>query len=88
MGDWASEFGGDIALFERRQDERHALEAHQDFRSNTWRTKDKREMCIKDMDDAHLLNAYKQSGRSDLFKEMVVRLFESKITEKGLYYER
>jgi hypothetical protein len=31
------------------------------------------------MEDSHLLNAYKLSGRSDLFKEMVVRLFEARI---------
>ena len=81
MSDWASEFGFEVALLERRQDEIHALKAHQNFRNNTWRTKEGRELAIKDMEDSHLLNAYKQSGRGDLFKEMVVRLFEAKIKE-------
>ena len=81
MSDWSSEFAGDVALHERRQEEFYALKQHQNFRNNTWRTKDKRELAIKDMEDLHLLNAYKQSGRSDLFKEMVVRLFESRLKE-------
>ena len=68
-------------LYENYLEEREAIEAHQNFRNNTWRTKDKRELAIKDMEDSHLLNAYKQSGRNDLFKEMVVRLFEERMTK-------
>jgi hypothetical protein len=64
-------------------EDREAQQAHQNFRNNTWRTKDKREVALKDMEDSHLLNAYKQSGRSDLFKEMVVRLFEAMLKEKN-----
>jgi hypothetical protein len=79
MSDWASEFGGEAMLYEQMQEEFHAARAHRNFRNNTWQTKDKREIAIKDMDDPHLLNAYKLSGRSDLFKEMVVRLFEARI---------
>jgi hypothetical protein len=83
MSDWESEFGGEAMLYEQMQDEIHTRRAHQNFRNNTWRTKDKREIALKDMEDSHLLNAYKQSGRSDLFKEMVVRLFEAKLKEKN-----
>ena len=79
MSDWASEFGGEAMLYEHYLEEREAMRAHQNFRNNTWRTKDKREIAIKDMEDSHLLNAYKQSGRNDLFKEMVVRLFEERM---------
>jgi hypothetical protein len=83
MSDWASEFGGETMLYEKQQEEIHAARAHRNFRNNTWQTKDKREIAIKDMDDSHLLNAYKMSGRNDLFKEMVVRLFEAKLKEKN-----
>ena len=82
MTDWASEFAGDVYLIERRQEEWHSLKSHHNFRNNTWRTKDNRELAIKDMEDSHLLNAYKQSGRGDLFKEMVVRLFEARVKGK------
>jgi hypothetical protein len=71
----------DAALYEQFAARLAARQAHQDFRSNTWRTKDGRSIPLKDMDDAHLCNAYKHSGRTDLFKEMVVRLFETRIKE-------
>jgi hypothetical protein len=83
MSDWASEFGGEVLLYEQMQEEFHAARAHRNFRNNTWQTRDKREIAIKDMEDSHLLNAYKLSGRNDLFKEMVVRLFEAKLKEKS-----
>jgi hypothetical protein len=70
-------------LYEQQQEQRAAMKAHQNFRNNTWRTKDNRELAIKDMEDSHLLNAYKQSGRGDLFKEMVVRLFEARVKGSG-----
>jgi hypothetical protein len=82
MSDWASEFGGEAMLHEQRQEEYEGRRAHQNFRNNTWRTKDGRQLVIKDMDDEHLCNAYKQSGRADLFKEMVVRLFEARLKEE------
>ena len=83
MSDWESEFGGDASLYEQRREEYEVRQRHRNFRNNTWQTKDKREIAIKDMDDSHLLNAYKMSGRNDLFKEMVVRLFEAKLKEKN-----
>jgi hypothetical protein len=79
MSDWASEFAGDVVLLERKQNEWHSLKSHQNFRNNIWRTKNGQELAIKNMSDSHLLNAYKQSGQSNLFKEMVIRLFETKI---------
>ena len=79
MSDWASEFGGDVMIYEGLVEDREAIEAHQKFRTNIWKTKDGRQLLLKDMDDAHLCNAYKYSGRNDLFKEMVVRLFEERM---------
>jgi hypothetical protein len=71
-------------FYEQQQERSAAQKAHQNFRNNIWRTKDNREIAIKDMDDSHLLNAYKHSGRGDLFKEMVVRLFESRVKGGGV----
>jgi hypothetical protein len=83
MSDWASEFGGDVLIYEGFVEDREARQNHQNFRNNTWRTKDGRDIPLKDMDDSHLCNAYKYSGRNDLFKEMVVRLFETRIKENA-----
>ena len=79
MSDWASEFGGDVLIYESFVEDREARQDHQNFRNNTWRTKDGRDIPLKDMDDTHLCNAYKYSGRNDLFKEMVLRLFEERM---------
>ena len=76
MSDWSSEFAGDSASLERNREKR---EARLNFRSETWTTKDKREILIKNMDDSHLLNAYKYSQRDVLFREMVLRLFEERV---------
>ena len=79
MSDWEAEFGGDIAILERIREDR---QARANFRTEVWRTKDGRNIPIKDMDDGHLFNAYKYSQNALLFREMVLRLFEAKLKEK------
>jgi len=76
MSDWEAEFGGDVAIIERMYEDR---EARRNFRTEVWTTKDGRRMPITDMDDKHLLNAYKHSQSSLLFREMVLRLFEERV---------
>jgi hypothetical protein len=44
-----------------------------------WRTRDGRQILISEMDDKHLLNAYKRTGTEELFQEMVLRLFLDKV---------
>jgi len=51
------------------------------FRTEVWTTKDGRCIAIRDMDDKHLFNAYRQSQDRLLFREMVLRLFEAKLKE-------
>lgn len=79
MGDWASEFSGDVALLEDAQEK---AEARSNFRCDTWRTKDGRVLLVRDMTDSHLLNAYKYSQSPVLFKEMVFRLFQARVVEQ------
>ena len=76
MSDWEAEFGGDAAIVERIREEQ---EARRNFRTEVWTTKDGRGIPITDMDDKHVLNAYRYSQSSLLFREMVLRLFEERV---------
>ena len=76
MSDYYDEMAGDIALAEQAEEER---EARRNFRTEMWTTKDGREIAIRDMEDSHVLNAYKQGQDRLLFREMVLRLFEQRV---------
>jgi hypothetical protein len=78
MSEYYDEMAGDIALAEKAWEER---EARRNFRTEIWTTKDGRRIAIRDMDDKHLFNAYRQSQDRLLFREMVLRLFEAKLKE-------
>jgi len=61
--------------------EEDELADHRNFRSNEWLTKDNRRIQIGRLKDSHLLAAYRRTGDGNLFKEMVIRLFEQRIAE-------
>jgi len=78
MSEYYDEMAGDIALAERaweRQEDRR------NFRAEVWATKDGRQIAIRDMEDSHVLNAYRLSQDRLLLREMVLRLFENRIKE-------
>ena len=52
----------------------------QEIRKDGWLQNNGESIDIGDMTDKHLLNAYKLSGDERLFAEMVVRLFEVRVS--------
>jgi hypothetical protein len=77
MSDWESEFGGDVLLYKD-------VPGRSRIAEDRWVTKDGRQIPIKDMADAHLLNAYKRFQDKRLFNEMVVRLFEARVNKGSI----
>lgn len=75
MGDWADmyDYWGEV----------DTNKPHTQIRESYWTTKDGTKVLIGAMTDKHLLNAYKMIGDEDLFKEMVVRLFEQRLGENN-----
>ena len=74
---------GDLADMYDYWGEEDTKKPHDQIRKSRWTTKDGAEVLIGAMTDKHLLNAYKMFGDEDLFKEMVVRLFEKRIGDNN-----
>jgi hypothetical protein len=78
MSDSYDDYEAKMQLAEREWEDR---EARANFRTEVWTTKDGREIPVKEMEDSHLFNAYRQSQYQPLFREMVLRLFEARLKE-------
>ena len=80
MTDWDSEYHAAVL----KQAEAYEREvANIGFRIvKVWTKKDGRQIPVRDMDDKHLLNSYKLSHDAVLFREMVLRLFESRLAKQ------
>ena len=62
---WADEYGISIGITD-----------NQNTTSDRWMTKDGTSICISDMTDSHLYNAYKKFDDERLAREILLRLFK------------